>query len=185
MPGSGGARRGGDDHLGQGLSGEWQRACPRPGRRLGAPSLARGAAEAAPPTPGGCPRYRQADADPPLRAPWHRGCPIRAGAAGPFNGAWHCLAGQDHRQGRSLRSRRHGDRRKRRPLSSDLPRKEHRHLSGWTEPPVDSVRPVGSVETTFRGSSRDLPATARLVLCLRGSGAEQDRMIAEGMKHGL
>src|SRR5690348_12159024 len=30
--------------------------------------------------------------------------------------------------------------RKRHPLSSDLPRKDHRHLSGWTEPSVDSVR---------------------------------------------
>ena len=50
--------------------------------------------------------------------------------------------------GRSLRSRRHGDRRKRRPLSSDLPRKDHRHLSGWTEPPVDSVRPLCQLERT-------------------------------------
>ena len=50
------------------------------------------------------------------------------------------------------------------PLSSDLPRKDHRHLSGWTEPSVDSVRALGSIETTFHGSSRDLPATAHLVL---------------------
>jgi len=87
-----------------------------------------GAAEAAPPTPGGRPRCCRACGGPPLRALRHRGCSPRAGAAGPPNGAWHCLAGQDHRQGRSLRSRRHGDRRERRPLSSDLPRKDHRHL---------------------------------------------------------
>jgi len=31
--------------------------------------------------------------------------------------------------------------RKRHPLSSDLPRKDYRLLSGWTEPSVDSVRP--------------------------------------------
>jgi hypothetical protein len=52
----------------------------------------------APPTPVSCPRYRQAGAGSPLRALWHRGCPPRAGAAGPSNGASHCLAGQDHRQ---------------------------------------------------------------------------------------
>jgi hypothetical protein len=45
----------------------------------GAPGLARplsrgGAAEAAPPTPGGCPRYRPAGGGPPLRALWHPGC---------------------------------------------------------------------------------------------------------------
>jgi hypothetical protein len=82
-------------------------------------------------------------------APRHRSSSPSAGAAGPSSGAWHCLSGQDHRQGRSPRSRRHGDRRKRRPLSSDLPRKDHRHLSGWTEPPVDSVRPLVSIETPF------------------------------------
>ena len=146
-------------------SAEDRRGLSAPGASAVARPLSRGgAAESAPPTPGGRPRYRQADGGPPLRALWHRGCPPRAGAAGPSNGASHCLAGQDHRQGRSLRSRRHGDRRKRRPLSSDLPRKEHRHLSGWTEPPVDSVRALGSIETTFHGSSRDLPATAHLVL---------------------
>ena len=112
-----------------------ERACPRPGRRLSRPLSRGGAGEAATPTPVGRPRYRQAGGNPPLRTPLHRGCSPRAGAADPSNGAWHCLAGQDHRQGRSLRSRRHGDRRKRRPLSSDLPRKDHRHLSGWTEPP--------------------------------------------------
>jgi len=181
-----GARHGGGYPPGlgpqRGMSGELS----APGASAVARPLSRGgAAESAPPTPGGRPRYRQADGGPPLRALWHRGCPPRAGAAGPSNGASHCLAGQDHRQGRSLRSRRHGDRRKRRPLSSDLPRKEHRHLSGWTEPPVDSVRALGSIETTFHGSSRDLPATAHLVWHLPGNGAEQDRMIVDRMKHGL
>ena len=138
--------------------------CPRPGRRPGAPSRAGALPRDALPTPGRSSRCRPAGGGPPLHALRHHGYSLCAGAAGPSNGAAHCLAGQDHRQGRSLRSRRHGDRRKRRPLSSDLPRKEHRHLSGWTEPPVDSVRALGSIETTFHGSSRDLPATAHLVL---------------------
>jgi len=121
-----------------------------PGRRLGAPSLARGrcrgrAADAGPLSP-----HPQAGGDPPLRALWHRGCSPRAGAAGPSNGASHCLAGQDHRQGRSLRSRRCAMAQAP-PLSSDLPRKDHRHLSGWTEPSVHSVRTLVSIETTFHG----------------------------------
>ena len=42
--------------------------------------------------------------------------------AWPVLRAGHRLAAQDHSQGRSLRSRRHGDWRKRQPLSSDPPR---------------------------------------------------------------
>jgi hypothetical protein len=42
--------------------------------------------------------------------------------AWPVLRAGHHLAAQDHRQGRSLRSRRQGDWRKRQPLSSDLAR---------------------------------------------------------------
>jgi len=36
---------------------------------------------------------------------------------------------------------------------SDLPRKGHRHLSGWTEPSVDSVSTLVAIETIFHGKS--------------------------------
>src|SRR5262249_31240002 len=69
--------------------------------------------------------------------PWRRGCALRAGAAGPSNGAWHCLADRGHGKGRAC-----GASVAPQPQTLDRAhaRKDHRHLSGWTEPPVDSVR---------------------------------------------
>jgi hypothetical protein len=101
-----GMRRGGDDHQGQGPSWEWRGSVRARGRRQSRALVGRKPCGCGEPTPGGCPRYRQAGSGPPLRALWDRSCSLRASAAGPSNGASHCLAGQDHRQGRSLRSRR-------------------------------------------------------------------------------
>ena len=131
MPGSGGARRGGDDHLGQGLSGEWQRACPRPGRRLGAPSLARGrcrvrAADARRPSPLPPGRWRPAVTRPLApRLPTPRGCgwPVQR-CRRSFR--------RESTPSRALplvASLRDGASA---TLDSALPRQTHWHLSGWT-----------------------------------------------------
>ena len=58
------------------------RDCPLPGRRLSRGLSRGGAAESAPPTPGGRPRYRQAGGDPPLRGTRHRAMCTRRGGAG-------------------------------------------------------------------------------------------------------
>ena len=103
--------------------GRWRRAGVRRG-----PSAPGASAEAAPSRvrtlPGAAadarrrPRYRQAGGDPPSRSTRHRA--MRKAAGWPVLRAGHRLAGQDHSQGRSLRSRRLL--RNRRPLSSDLAR---------------------------------------------------------------
>jgi len=93
--------------------------CPRTGRRLSRGLSRAGRCRVRAPTPGGRPRYRQAGGDPPLRGTRPR---ARESCGEPVLRAGQSLAVQDHRQGRSLRSRRHGDWRKRQPLSSDLPR---------------------------------------------------------------
>jgi len=98
------------------MAAEKAGACPLPGRRLGAPSLARGAAESAPPTPGGRPRYRQAGGGRRYAAPGTAPCESRGW---PVLRAGHRLAGKVTVKGapaarRLLRNRR--------PLSSDLAR---------------------------------------------------------------
>src|SRR5262245_3602223 len=123
--------------------------CPRPGRRLGAPSLARGrcrgrAADAgrlSPPPPGRWLPAVTRPLAPRLPTPCGCGWPVQRRLA------LSCRARSPSRALPAVASLR--DRRERRPLSSDLPRKDHRHLSGWTEPSVDSVRTLVSIETTL------------------------------------
>ena len=74
----------------------------------------------APPPPGRPPRYRRSA----VPAVTLRRCPRLPVRAWPVLRAGHPLAAQDHSQGRSLRSRRQGDGRKRPPLSSDLARQD-------------------------------------------------------------
>ena len=97
------------------------------------------------PTPGQWPCRAPSGGSPAGRAAARAGCPASAGRryppqrcvdgrvckdrAWPVLRARHPLTAQDHSQGRSLRSRRRGDGRKRPPLSSDLARQDHRHLS--------------------------------------------------------
>ena len=91
------------DHLGQGLSGEWAGVCPHPGRRLSLALSRGGRCRARRPTPGGCPRFPQADGCSALRGLRHRVKPI--GAGDPSNGADDSFAVKARRLGRSLWSR--------------------------------------------------------------------------------
>jgi hypothetical protein len=68
--------------------------------------------------------------------------------------AGHPLTAQDHSQGRSLRSRRHGDGRKRPPLSSDLARQDHRHLSEGRRKARRALIWPGHIRARYRDDQR-------------------------------
>jgi hypothetical protein len=98
--------------------------CPRLGRRLRPRPLAYGRCRARRPTPGGPPRYRQADGDPPSRSIRHRAMRKPRGGPSSVPGivSPRTIAVKGAPAARRLL-------RSRKPLSSDRARQVHRHLS--------------------------------------------------------